>query len=101
MGEREGRPKLIFFLSAAGEVITNADEKEVEIFLKLKKLRCRSCGVRVGPGNVGYLGIYRGRAMAYCADCVEAMYLEIATTLALLMGGKHTTMIRRAAATDR
>lgn len=99
--EGEGRPKLIFFLSVAGEIITNADRSEVEIFVKLKKPRCKSCGARLGPENVGYLGIYKGRVVAYCAECVEEMYAEIATTLALLTREVCPTMIRRAAATDR
>lgn len=99
--KREGRSKLIFFLSAAGEVVTNADRAEVEIFVKLKKPKCKSCGALIGPENVGYLGIYKGKTTAYCAKCVEEMYAEIATTLALLTKEICTTMMRRAAATDR
>jgi hypothetical protein len=48
----------------------------------------------VGPDNVGYLGVYRGAAAAYCSRCVEAMLAEIETALALLMGKKGRSMIQ-------
>ncbi|MFP3213225.1 MAG: hypothetical protein RXQ02_08180 [Thermoproteus sp.] len=88
------RPKLIFYISAGGETVTNADVAEVRIFLKLRRPRCRSCGSVVGPDNVGYLGVYRGVAAAYCSRCVEAMLAEIEAALALLMGKKGRSMIQ-------
>ncbi|AEA12223.1 hypothetical protein TUZN_0733 [Thermoproteus uzoniensis 768-20] len=94
MGVGESRPKLIFYISAGGETMTNADEAEVKIFLKLKRPRCRSCGSAVGPDNVGYLGIYRGVVSAYCSKCVEAMLSEVEAALALLMGRRYRSMIQ-------
>lgn len=93
MGVRGSRPKLIFYLSAAGEVITNGDETEVKIFLKLKRPRCRSCGAAVGPENVGYLGVYGRRTVAYCSTCVEDMLRRIMWAVALLRRDQLDLMI--------
>lgn len=86
MGGRESSLKLIFYLSVDGMTITNADPAEIEVFLKLKRPKCRRCGAEVRWGDLGYLGIWRRREVYYCSKCVGELYEKIYAAVEYITG---------------
>lgn len=101
MGERGSRLKLFYYLSVDGRVLANVDRTEVEIFLKIRKLKCSRCGVDINSENLGYLGVYKRRALAYCSSCIEEKYREILAALDILSREYFLLSDSRAAAPDR
>lgn len=103
MGLREGRPKLIFYFSAPGLVEYNADLKQLKIYLKLKKPRCRQCGVEIAElDELGYAGVFGRRSLFYCSRCIRDMYYGLYSALKCLLACSEVDAVSsRAAATDR
>ncbi|MEZ0319719.1 MAG: hypothetical protein ABWK05_07000 [Pyrobaculum sp.] len=48
----------------------NVSDREVEIFLKITKVKCDMCGAALDVHNLGYLRTGHGVELALCRQCL-------------------------------